>query len=128
MCNSDIGKHKGWKSRCFILHIYSMKGVEEETLKAKSCSNKTEDEAKQHSAFWETISTCNKSLLVIYATNIYFSPRKLYLRMSEALTNMYTQQIYFSPVFAELLCKEFLQYSPFCSVCYLCNQLHPSLL
>ncbi|XP_040906318.1 ryanodine receptor 2 [Toxotes jaculatrix] len=39
--------------------------------RAKRCSNKSEEPESQHSALWETISTCNKSLLNYFARNFY---------------------------------------------------------
>lgn len=38
----------------------------EAAWRAKRSSNKSDEPESQHSALWETISTCNKSLLVMY--------------------------------------------------------------
>ncbi|XP_029031557.1 ryanodine receptor 2 isoform X4 [Betta splendens] len=40
-------------------------------LRARRCSNKSEESKSQHSAFWEMISTHNKSLLNYFARNFY---------------------------------------------------------
>ncbi|XP_071336383.1 ryanodine receptor 2 isoform X3 [Trachinotus anak] len=39
--------------------------------RAKRCSNKLEEPESQHSAIWETINSCNKSLLNYFARNFY---------------------------------------------------------